>query len=183
MTDLKRTQGEIYARIRHHQAEDEALYGRTAASHLTLLLPRELGVTAGTLRPLQGGEVEAFEVEWEEKYRIHDDEALLDVLREKLKTAWIAANKCRGDIARDVLASIRAFVWASGPEHGELVEKLDALQSEFAYYGKQGLVAASEAFDVDWRGLDNDEWRIATKAVLTDDEEKPRTADQVLQLQ
>jgi len=155
-------------------------FARVAASHLVLALPLESAKTTQLVK------IDATEEEWE-KVSITSEADIRAKFFENdgclIDRAWDDANALRGMRCRQNLAAIAAFVWLLGPEHGELLEKIQGgfdpkgdqrTVRDLDYYGKRQLVAVCEHFGVAWMSKDNDEWPHVPG------EAKPATAADVL---
>jgi hypothetical protein len=84
-----------------------------------------------------------------------------------MKFAWEKANGCRGISAERSLEHFRAWLWLDG-EDG-----LAELMENHTHYGKPQLVAISKRYAIDWKSLDNDEWK-------NHENQEPKTAKGVL---
>lgn len=109
---------------------------------------------------------------WEEQRTVDQGHAAQQI-RDYLPFAWKKANECRAISAQRSLAHFRGLLWLMGDEHEELRQRLVEGEA-IEFYGKPQLVEVSEWAGVQWRKLDNDEWRRSSP----DDE--PISADEAL---
>lgn len=79
----------------------------------------------------------------------------LDAALGYLPFAWDKANNCRGLSAMRSLEHLREWLWLSGHE---IADKVNKWADEYTHYGKPVLREICEAFGVDWRALDDGRW-------------------------
>ncbi len=94
-------------------------------------------------------EAKATQAEWAER----PAQNLKDEIIEYLPFAWDKANNCRGISSSRSIEHLLAWAWLHSDA---LYEGLTNVEYEF--YGKPQLVFISEAFNVDWKELDNGQW-------------------------
>ena len=78
-----------------------------------------------------------------------------------LEQAWTSANARRGTMVKKAIAFLRGSLWLIGSKTArDALEKIESYDEndDFEYFGKPFLVELSQAFDVDWRKLDDDLW-------------------------
>lgn len=111
------------------------------------------------------------EADWEQTMTRTKEKALAQI-RAYLRFAWDKANQSRGTSAVRSISHFKGLLYLIGPEQDELRAKLSE-ENRYRYYGKPQLVLVSEFAEVDWRKLDNDEWR-------DEPDDDPITADEAL---
>lgn len=93
------------------------------------------------------------EEQWEPSPR--DAETIEQRMLDYMDFAWEKANDCRGISAGRSLSHYAAWLWLLGwDDAAEQIMRYD-------HYGKSRLRAICEAFDWDWRSLDDGKWRNA----------------------
>lgn len=171
---MTRTDSEILGQIGGYLRQGD-VYNRAAARQLVRTLPLELAMKSTLLN------TEVTPEQWESKYHPTDSDIIRHLCFKGsppglLIKAWRDANACAAMNCRRNLASIAALIWALGPEMDELYANLIKEMNEFVYYGKRGLVMASEELGIPWGSIDDDEWK------LVPDDEEPKRASEVVKM-
>lgn len=86
---------------------------------------------------------------------------------EYIPFAWDKANNCRGLSAGRSMNHMRAWLWLAGETD------LSRACEHYNYYGKPNLVDICEKYEIDWKMLDDGEWR-------NNESETPITASEAL---
>ncbi len=140
----KRTQDEIVARIKARKPDD--FFGFEVSQYMNFLdydHAREF-LKSGTTKK------EASREEWGEV----EGGSPEDIIKGYLPFAWGKANDCRGISANRSIEHMVAWLWLDGKDW---LEK--DYDENYQYYGKPQLVRICEEYGVDWRALDDNEWR------------------------
>jgi len=87
--------------------------------------------------------------DWAEKRPVPSEE-----IAAYMPFAWGKANDCRGLSAGRSIGHMRAWLWLDGKD--ELCARMDNL---YDFYGKPCLAVICNEYGIDWRGLDDGEWR------------------------
>lgn len=135
-----RTTDEILKRIAELDATD--IFGFTR-SDLILSLPFEAA------KPFL--KADAAEEDWD--YQSPDEENIVSVIKTYMPFAWEKANNCRGLSAARSLDHMKAWLWLLGED-----EAAGSL-GDYTHYGKPELRAICEHYGVDWKELDDGEWK------------------------
>ena len=80
-------------------------------------------------------------------------EAVISELKEYMPFAWKKANNCRGLSAGRSINHMQNWLWLLGED--EAAKEIEHHQ----FYGKPQLRAICEKFGIDWKVLDDGEWR------------------------
>lgn len=79
----------------------------------------------------------------------------VDEIKDYMDFAWEKANNCRGLSAARSLQHMESWLWLDGQE--EFIKEIDI--SNYRYYGKGKLVKICEKYGIDWKALDDGQWR------------------------
>ena len=99
-----------------------------------------------------------------------DHESLLKEMKDYMTFAWTKANDCRGISAYRSLLHMESWLWLLGED--EFINKLDI--QNYTHYGKPQLRAICEKYNIDWKSLDDGEWRNSETSNPSSAESVPR---------
>lgn len=102
----------------------------------------------------------------ESQWAQHTDAA--ELIKGYMGFAWNKANECRGLSAGRSLEHMKAWVWLDGK-----ADLLEQIEQDYEYYGKPHLVKICQAYDIDWKSLDSNEW-------VNSEDDTPKTAEEAL---
>jgi hypothetical protein len=75
-------------------------------------------------------------------------------IKNYMEFAWDKANGCRGLSAGRSVNHMESWLWLDGKD-----ELSARLESVYEYYGKPCLVLVCKEYGIDWKALDDGEWR------------------------
>lgn len=155
-TDMtKRSQDEIVAQIRSHREDD--MLGFEIEEYVPYL---DFAHAKEFLKP------EITERKWMRNVKTVKPPA--EAIKAYMPFAWGKANGCRGISANCSIEHMIAWLWLDGKDW--LRKEYD---ENYEYYGKPQLVKICEEYNIDWKSLDDGEWR-------NSEDEKSITAEEAL---
>lgn len=134
----KRTQDEIAARVKTRKEQD--FLGFETGEYLNYL---DYAHAKEFLKP------ETTQEQWEKVRALVKPPE--DTIKAYMPFAWDKANNCRGISAGRSISHMIAWLWLDGKDWAEI--------EDYEYYGKPQLVRICEEYSIDWRNLDDGQWR------------------------